>query len=277
MKADIVTIFPDFFRGPLQYGITRRAQELGLAEIKVHDLREFTHDRHRTVDDRPFGGGEGMVLKPEPLFECLESLQLSPREERLARQVKQSVILLSAQGQRFTQQVASEVAALDRIVLICGRYEGVDERVTDFLADREISIGDYVLSGGEIAAAVIVEAVMRLLPGAVGNEASTQQESFTMGTKPKSGPTPGNDGADSTCGSNGLLDYPHYTRPAEFRGIPVPEALMSGNHEEIRRWRRQRALEKTFRNRPDLLEGAELSEEDKKFLAEIKSAAGDRG
>jgi tRNA (guanine37-N1)-methyltransferase len=261
----------------LQYGITRRAQELGLAEIKVHDLREFTHDRHRTVDDRPFGGGEGMVLKPEPLFECLESLQLSPREERLARQVKQSVILLSAQGQRFAQQVASEVAALDRIVLICGRYEGVDERVTDFLADREISIGDYVLSGGEIAAAVIVEAVMRLLPGAVGNEASTQQESFTMGTKPKSEATPGNSGADSTCGSNGLLDYPHYTRPAEFRGIPVPEALMSGNHEEIRRWRRQRALEKTFRNRPDLLEGAELSEEDKKFLAEIKSAAGGRG
>jgi tRNA (guanine37-N1)-methyltransferase len=276
MKADIVTIFPDFFRGPLQYGITRRAQELSLAEIKVHDLREFTHDRHRTVDDRPFGGGEGMVLKPEPLFECLESLQLAPREERVARQVKQSVILLSAQGQRFTQQVASELAALDRIVLICGRYEGVDERVTDFLADREISIGDYVLSGGEIAAAVIVEAVMRLLPGAVGNEASTQQESFTMGTKPKSEATPGNNGADSTCSSNGLLDYPHYTRPAEFRGIAVPEALMSGNHEEIRRWRRQQALEKTFRNRPDLLEGAALSEEDRKLLAGIKNAPENR-
>jgi tRNA (guanine37-N1)-methyltransferase len=276
MKADIVTIFPDFFRGPLQYGITRRAQELGLAEIKVHDLREFTHDRHRTVDDRPFGGGEGMVLKPEPLFECLESLQLAPRDERVSRQLKQSVILLSAQGQRFTQQVASELAALDRMVLICGRYEGVDERVADFLADQEISIGDYVLSGGEIAAAVIVEAVMRLLPGAVGNEASTRQESFTMGTNPKSETLPGN-GVDSTCGSNGLLDYPHYTRPAEFRGIPVPEALMSGNHEEIRRWRRQRALEKTFRNRPDLLEGAALSEEDQKFLAGIRSAAGNRG
>jgi tRNA (guanine37-N1)-methyltransferase len=266
MKADLVTIFPDFFRGPIDYGITRRAQELGLAEIQVHDLRAFTHDRHRTVDDRPFGGGEGMVLKPEPLFECLEAMGVAPREDRVAGREKQSVILLSAQGQRFTQKVAAELALLDRIVLVCGRYEGVDERVTDFLADREISIGDYVLSGGEIAAAVIVEAVMRLLPGAVGNEASTQQESFTIDVKAKSA-----GGADSTCGSNGLLDYPHYTRPAEFRGMAVPEALMSGNHEEIRKWRRQRALEKTFRNRPDLLEGATLSEEDNKFLAAIKN------
>ncbi|MGA8270387.1 MAG: tRNA (guanosine(37)-N1)-methyltransferase TrmD [Candidatus Sulfotelmatobacter sp.] len=265
MKADIVTIFPDFFRGPLDYGITRRAQEMGLAEIKVHDLREFTRDRHRTVDDRPFGGGEGMVLKPEPLFECLESLGLAPREERVAQRVKQSVVLLSAQGQRLTQKVAAELALLDRIVLVCGRYEGVDERVAEFLADREVSIGDYVLSGGEMAAAVVVEAVTRLLPGAVGNEASTQQESFTVDVKVK-GPS----GADSTCGSNGLLDYPHYTRPAEFRGMAVPEALMSGNHEEIRKWRRQRALEKTLRNRPDLLEGAALSKEDGKFLAEVK-------
>ena len=270
MKADIVTIFPDFFRGPLEYGITRRAQEMGLAEIKVHDLREFTHDRHRTVDDRPFGGGEGMVLKPEPLFECLESLEVAPREERLVRKVKQSVVLLSAQGQRFTQKVAAELALLDRIVLVCGRYEGVDERVADFLADRELSIGDYVLSGGEMAAAVIVEAVMRLLPGAVGNERSTQQESFTVDSKAVDSKAKDASGADSTCGSNGLLDYPHYTRPAEFRGIKVPEELMSGNHEEIRRWRRQRALEKTLRNRPDLLEGAALSKEDKKFLAGIK-------
>ncbi len=264
MKADIVTIFPDFFRGPLDYGITRRAQEMGLAEIKVHDLRKFTHDRHRTVDDRPFGGGEGMVLKPEPLFECLESLGLASRGQRVAGRAKQSVVLLSAQGQRFSQQVAAELSLLDRIVLVCGRYEGVDERVAEFLADREISIGDYVLSGGEIAAAVIVEAVMRLLPGAVGNQASTQQESFTVDVKKSLG------GADSTCGSNGLLDYPHYTRPAEFRGMTVPEELMSGNHEEIRRWRRQRALEKTFRNRPDLLEGATLSAEDQKYLAGIK-------
>src|SRR5271169_2243869 len=212
MKAHIVTIFPDFFRGPLEYGITRRAQEMGLAEIRVHDLREFTHDRHRTVDDRPFGGGEGMVLKPEPLFECLESLGVAPREDRVAGRVKESVVLLSAQGQRFTQKGAADLALLDRIVLICGRYEGVDERVTDFLADREISIGDYVLSGGEIAAAVIVEAVMRLLPGAVGNEASIQQESFTVDAEIKA-KAPG--AADSTCGSNGFLDYPHYTRPAE--------------------------------------------------------------
>src|SRR5580692_4256680 len=270
MKADIVTIFPDFFRGPLEYGITRRAQEMGLAEIGVHDLREFTHDRHRTVDDRPFGGGEGMVLKPGPLFECLESLDLAPREVRVAGRVKQSVVLLSAQGQRFTQKVAAGLALLDRIVLVCGRYEGVDERVADFLADRELSIGDYVLSGGEMAAAVIVEAVMRLLPGAVGNERSTQQESFTVDSKAVDSKAKDASGADSTCGSNGLLDYPHYTRPAEFRGIKVPEELMSGNHEEIRKWRRQRALEKTLRNRPDLLEGAALSKEDKKFLAGIK-------
>jgi tRNA (guanine37-N1)-methyltransferase len=269
MKADIVTIFPDFFRGPLEYGITRRAQEMGLAEIQVHDLREFTHDHHRTVDDRPFGGGEGMVLKPEPLFECLGSMHLAPREDRLAGRAKQSVVLLSAQGLRFTQKIAAELALLDRIVLVCGRYEGVDERVADFLADRELSIGDYILSGGEMAAAVIVEAVMRLLPGAVGNERSTQQESFTVDSKAKA-----SGGADSTCGSNGLLDYPHYTRPAEFRGLAVPEALISGNHEEIRRWRRQRALEKTLRNRPDLLEGATLSEEDNKFLAVIKNNRG---
>jgi tRNA (guanine37-N1)-methyltransferase len=273
MKADIVTIFPDFFRGPLEYGITRRAQEMGLAEIGVHDLREFTHDRHRTVDDRPFGGGEGMVLKPEPLFECLESMDLAPRDDRVAGRVKQSVVLLSAQGQRFTQKVAAELALLDRIVLVCGRYEGVDERVADFLADREISIGDYILSGGELGAAVIVEAVMRLLPGAVGNERSTQQESFTVDSKAVDSKAKDLDGADSTCGSNGLLDYPHYTRPAEFRGLAVPEALMSGNHEEIRRWRRQRALEKTLRNRPDLLEGAALSEEDEKFLIGIKQEA----
>src|SRR5216683_5143827 len=214
MQADILTIFPGFFRGPLDHGITRRAREMGLVTITVHDLREFTHDRHRTVDDRPFGGGEGMVLKPEPLFECLETLAVAAREERLARRVKQSVVLLSAQGQRFTQKVAADLALLDRIVLVCGRYEGVDERVADFLADRELSIGDYVLSGGEMAAAVIVEALMRLLPGAVGNEASTLQESFTVDAKVK---VPG--GADSTCGSNGLLDYPHYTRPADFRGM----------------------------------------------------------
>ncbi len=269
MKADIVTIFPDFFRGPLDHGITRRASEMGLAKIEVHDLRKFTHDRHRTVDDRPFGGGEGMVLKPEPLFECLEALQLAPRPDRLSGTAKQTVIVLSAQGQRFTQKIATELAALDRIVLICGRYEGVDERVAEFLADRELSIGDYVLSGGELGAAVIIEAITRLLPGAVGNEASTRQESFTEHV------SAGVNGADSTCGSGGLLDYPHYTRPAEFRGMAVPEVLVNGNHQDIRRWRREQALKKTLRNRPDLLEGVALSEEDSKIVARIRNHRGD--
>ncbi len=262
MKIDIVTIFPDFFRGPLDYGIIRRAREAGLAAIEVHDLRAFAHDRHRTVDDRPFGGGEGMVLKPEPLFECLESLGVAARGERHA--AKQSVILLSAQGKRFDQGIAEGLSALQRIVFICGRYEGVDERVGQYLADRELSIGDYVLSGGELGAAVILDTVVRLIPGAVGNEASTRQESF--GTQAE---LPVGEAPSSTCVSGGLLDYPHYTRPAEFRGMAVPEVLTAGNHEEIRRWRRRTALEKTLRNRPDLLEGAPLSEEDKKLLAQI--------
>src|SRR6202162_3595918 len=195
MKIDILTIFPDFFRGPLDYGIIRRAREAGLAEIKVHDLRAFAHDRHRTVDDRPFGGGEGMVLKPEPIFECIEELNVRNREERIAGGTKQSVVLLSAQGRRFDQGVAAELAALEQIVLICGRYEGVDERVGQHLADRELSIGDYVLSGGELGAAVILDAVTRLIPGALGNEASTRQESFT------STPIVAAGGADSTCAS----------------------------------------------------------------------------
>ncbi len=260
MQIDIVTIFPDFFRGPLDYGIVRRAREAGLATIEVHDLRAFAHDRHKTVDDRPFGGGEGMVLKPEPIFECIEALGVAPREKRGA---KQSVILLSAQGRRFDQSVVAELAALDRMVLICGRYEGVDERVGEYLADRELSIGDYVLSGGELGAAVIVDTVTRLIPGALGNAASTRQESFTD-VEAISG-----EGPDSTCGSGGLLDYPHYTRPAEFRGMAVPEVLISGNHEEIRRWRKRTALEKTLRNRPDLLEKNGLSDKDKDLLAQI--------
>jgi tRNA (guanine37-N1)-methyltransferase len=264
MKIDILTIFPDFFRGPLDYGITRRAHEAGLVEIKVHDLREFTRDKHRTVDDRPFGGGEGMVLKPEPIFECIENLKLVPRAERAGKTAKQSVILLSAQGKRFDQNTAAELAGMERIVLICGRYEGVDERVAEHIADRELSIGDYVLSGGEIGAAVIVDAVTRLVPGAVGNEASTRQESFTLHAELA------DDGPSSTCVSGGLLDYPHYTRPAEFRGMAVPEVLIQGNHEEIRRWRRRTALEKTLRNRPDLLDGSPLSKEDQELLARIK-------
>src|SRR3989454_4535286 len=264
MKIDILTIFPDFFRGPLDYGIIRRARHAGLATIEVHDLRAFARDRHRTVDDRPFGGGEGMVLKPEPIFECIETLNIAAREERISGRAKQSVALLSAQGKRFDQGIASEIAALGRIVLICGRYEGVDERVGQYLADRELSVGDYVLSGGELGAAVIVDAVTRLIPGAVGNDASTRQESFTAQAERQAGHTP-----NSTCASGGLLDYPHYTRPADFRGMPIPEVLVSGNHEEIRRWRRRTALEKTLRNRPDLLERAALSDQDREWLAQI--------
>ena len=264
MKFDMLTIFPDFFRGPLDYGIVRRAREAGLVTIEVHDLRAFAHDRHRTVDDRPFGGGEGMVLKPEPIFECIETLQVAARAERMAGGAGQAVILLSAQGRRFDQELAGELAALERVVLICGRYEGGDERVSEHLADREISIGDYVLSGGELGAAVMADAVTRLIPGALGNEASARQESFTARAEAEAGPGP-----DSTCASGGLLDYPHYTRPAEFRGMAVPEVLVSGNHDQIRRWRRRSALEKTLRNRPDLLERVPLNREDEELLARI--------
>ncbi|MFZ0479294.1 MAG: tRNA (guanosine(37)-N1)-methyltransferase TrmD [Terriglobales bacterium] len=281
MKIDILTIFPDFFRGPLDYGIVRRARENGLVDIKIHDLRDFTKDKHRTVDDRPFGGGEGMVLKPEPIFECVESLgEVASRDDRLAGGAKQTVIVLSAQGHKLDQALATELSALERIVLICGRYEGVDERISEHLADREISVGDYVLSGGEMGAAVIVDTVTRLLPGAVGNEASTRQESFTASAVVRDASTEDvwadrsvratHEAPSSTCASGGLLDYPHYTRPAEFRGMAVPEVLMNGNHEEIRRWRRKTALAKTLRNRPDLLERGALSDEDKELLARIK-------
>ncbi len=289
MKIDILTIFPDFFRGPLDYGIVRRAREAGLVEVKIHDLREFTKDKHRTVDDRPFGGGEGMVLKPEPIFESVDSLSgVASRAERLSGDTDQSVILLSAQGRKLDQTLAGELSALDRIVLICGRYEGVDERVSEHLADREVSVGDYVLSGGELGAAVIVDVVTRLIPGAVGNEASTRQESFTGSQFASEGPfdfrpeqvrsgrvSPAQEkrsaGPTSTCVSGGLLDYPHYTRPAEYRGMVVPKVLVNGNHEQIRRWRRKSALAKTLRNRPELIERAALSEEDKELLEEIRS------
>jgi len=265
MKFHIVTIFPDFFHGPLDYGIVRRAREASLVEIGIHDLRAFTTDKHQTVDDRPFGGGEGMVLKPEPIFACLDRLNFAPRTERLTGTAKQSIILLSAQGERFDQKLAAELATLDEIALICGRYEGVDERVNTALADREVSIGDYVLSGGELGAAAILDTVTRLLPGALGNAASARQESFTASPEPQTALP----GPDSTCASGGLLDYPHFTRPAEFRGISVPEILLSGDHEKIRLWRRRSALEKTLRNRPDLLEGVDLTDEDRKIRDHI--------
>jgi tRNA (guanine37-N1)-methyltransferase len=272
MKFEIITIFPEFFRGPLDYGIVRRAREAGLVQVHIHDLRTSTEDKHRTVDDRPFGGGEGMVLKPEPIFACVESLGVPPREERCKAGSRQSVILLSAGGRVFNQAMAEELSGLERMVIVCGRYEGVDERVAEQLADREVSIGNFVLSGGELAAALIVDATTRLLPGALGNQDSSRQESFsTSGIEPARVDERGRPLPLSTVVSGGLLDYPHYTRPADFQGMTVPEVLLEGNHEQIRRWRRRKALEKTLRNRPDLLEGATLSEEDQQWIAEISS------
>ena len=274
MRFDILTIFPDFFTSIFQHGVVKRAQANGLVTIAAHDLRSFTHDRHRTVDDRPFGGGEGMVLKPEPIAEALASLQLGPKNER----ARESVILLSAQGAPFTQAVARELTQLDRVVLICGRYEGVDERVNELFCDRELSIGDYVLSGGELGAAVIVDATMRLLPGVLGNEASSEYESFGRSDATlvsETGEEETHNGRPlprAIHGAGGLLDYPHYTRPAEFQGLAVPEVLAGGNHDQIRKWRRQKALEKTFRNRPDLLQQAELSKEDRAFLERLRQA-----
>jgi tRNA (guanine37-N1)-methyltransferase len=262
MRFDLITIFPDFFAGVLSHGVLRRGIAAGLVGVQVHDLRNFTHDRHRTVDDRPFGGGEGMVLKPEPLAEAVASLGVPPRGARGA--APERVVLLSAQGRRFSQAVAREFAGLERLVLLCGRYEGVDERVSELLCDEELSIGDYVLSGGELAAAVVVDATARLLPGVLGNEASSEYESFGLGD---AGTGAAEGGPPSAVhGAGGLLDYPHYTRPAEFRGLTVPEVLMGGDHAAIRRWRREKALEKTLRNRPDLLVGAELSDADRRFL-----------
>jgi tRNA (guanine37-N1)-methyltransferase len=281
MRFEIVTIFPGFFAGIFENGILRRALAEGLVTVGVHDLRTFTHDRHRTVDDRPFGGGEGMVLKPEPLAEALASLGIQPKAERLKGTgfspyvdaasepralalegniseeslpaSRPRVILLSAQGRPFTQALARELATEERVVLVCGRYEGVDERINHIYCDMELSIGDYVLSGGELAAAVVIDATMRLLPGVLGNEASGEFESFGV--------------------AGGLLDYPHYTRPADFGGLRVPETLLNGDHSEIRRWRREQQLRKTLANRPDLLEGATLSKEDRKLLEAIRLEA----
>jgi tRNA (guanine37-N1)-methyltransferase len=271
MRFDIVTIFPGFFAGVFEYGMVRRAIDSAAIEVAYHDLREFTHDRHRTVDDRPFGGGEGMVLKPEPLAEAVEHLGVAPREERAA--LGQTVILLSPQGRKFTQSMARQMAGSTKhVVLICGRYEGVDERVSELIADRELSIGDYVLSGGELGAAVIIDATMRLLPGVLGNEASTEFESFGLPEVLRSGVAAAL--PRSTHGAGGLLDYPHYTRPAEFRGAAVPQVLSGGNHEEIRKWRRTKALEKTLRNRPELLRFAELTAEDREILETLKRQLG---
>ena len=284
MRFDIVTIFPEFFAGPLDHGIVRRARESGLIETRVHDLRDFTHDRHRTVDDRPLGGGEGMVMKPEPIFEAAESIlgrqvEGKPAASESAAQAegtevaietgKTAIVLLSAAGRLFDQETARRFAEMERIVLLCGRYEGVDERVAEHLATDEISIGNFVLSGGELPSCMILDAVTRLIPGALGNEDSTVNESFS-GPASKAGQAGRLEGTSSSATTDrteqsagstslmpppehGILDYPHYTRPQTFRGWEVPQELMSGNHEDIRRWRRSKAIEKTRRNRPELL------------------------
>jgi tRNA (guanine37-N1)-methyltransferase len=227
MIFHVLTIFPEFFRGPFEYGVVQRACEAGLIEIHLHDLRKWTYDRHKTVDDRPFGGGEGMLLKAGPIFEAVESIWPE-------RGAGRKVSLLSAQGRKFNQAIAREYSELDELLLICGRYEGVDERVAQHLADDEISVGDFVVSGGELPAALVIDAVARLQAGVLGNEQSAVAESF---------------------GESGLLDCPQYTRPAEFRGWKAPEVLLGGNHEQIRQWRSKAALEKTARQRPDLIAG----------------------
>ncbi|WP_263354875.1 tRNA (guanosine(37)-N1)-methyltransferase TrmD [Acidicapsa acidisoli] len=271
MRFEILTIFPEMFRGFFEHGVVSRAQKNGLVGIGVRDLREFTHDRHRTVDDRPFGGGEGMVLKAEPLAEGLAALGVVPVADRDdATRLRETVVLLSAQGRPFTQTVARELAGLDRVVLICGRYEGVDERVNEMYCDRELSIGDYVLSGGELAAAVVLDAVMRLVPGVLGNEASSEFESFGAGDAAITSSVDVEGVPRSQHGAGGLLDYPHYTRPAEFRGVAVPEVLMGGDHAAVRKWRREQQLRKTLRNRPDLLAQAQLSAEDRKVLERLR-------
>jgi tRNA (guanine37-N1)-methyltransferase len=221
MRFDILTIFPDFFQGPFAHGVVAKGIDAKLLEVKIHDLRTWTSDRHRTVDDRPFGGGEGMLLKPQPIFEAAESIQ------------PVRTILLSAQGRKFDQAAARRLSEYSQILIICGRYEGVDERVAEHLAQEELSVGDFVLSGGELAAAILVDSIARLVPGVLGNQDSAIHESFS---------------------EPGLLDCPQYTRPADFRGWKVPEVLIGGNHEEIRRWRERAAREKTARNRPDLLQ-----------------------
>jgi tRNA (guanine37-N1)-methyltransferase len=252
MKFDVITIFPGFFAGILEQGLLKRAMASGHASIKLHDLREFTDDKHHTVDDRPFGGGPGMVFKPEPVFRAVEVIRSEAPAESLR------VVLLSPQGRLLTQSVAEEFSHAERVVLICGRYEGVDERVAQNLVTDEISIGDFVLSGGELPAAVVMEATIRLLPGVLGNEESSVQDSFAVP-----------EGAPAEV-RHGLLDCPHYTRPAEFRDLKVPDVLLSGDHEKIRQWRRERALEKTWRRRPDLLAQASLSEKDRRWLESLK-------
>lgn len=270
MRFDLLTIFPDFFNGPFEHGIIRRARQQGLIEIGIHDLRSFTDDRHHIVDDRPFGGGDGMVLKPEPIFRGVESLLaqdgLLDDQQADDQRAGTAVILLSPQGRVFSQAEARRLASdYSRLVFICGRYEGVDERVVEHLVTEELSIGDYVLTGGEIPALVIIDAVTRLLPNVLGSDTSAVHDSFS-------------EGAAGSAGSIGILDFPHYTRPAEFRGWRVPEVLIGGHHGEVAKWRRRAALWKTLRRRPELLTTAALSDEEISWLEGLasESAPGDR-
>jgi tRNA (guanine37-N1)-methyltransferase len=243
MRFDLLTIFPEFFTGPFDFGMVQRARQQGVIEIAIHDLRSFTTDKHQMTDDRPFGGGDGMVFKPEPIFRAVESLRATDENSDADRRT--AVVLLSPQGRLFRQAEAERLAReCRRMILICGRYEGVDERVVEHLITDEISIGDYVLTGGEIPAMVLVDAVTRLLPGVLGSETSAAHDSF----------------------SEGLLDCPHYTRPADFRGMKVPDVLLSGHHAEIAKWRRRMALKKTLEVRPELLEQAVLTEDERRWL-----------
>lgn len=253
MTFEVITIFPDFFTSILSHGLLKRALAGGQLGVRLHDLRDFADDRHRTVDDRPFGGGPGMVFKPEPLFRAVDALRSESGPNF-------PVILLAPQGRLFRQEIADDLSHQSRVALICGRYEGVDERVATALATDEISIGDYVLAGGELAAAVIMESVARLVPGVLGNEESPRQESFAG--------LPDHNGKASA--KRGLLDFPQYTRPPEFRGLPVPEVLLSGDHQAIRLWRRRQALIKTWRRRPELLERAPLDKRDLEVIEELK-------
>ena len=239
MRIDFVTIFPQMFSGVLESGLIRHARERELTQIGVHDLRDYTRDRHRTVDDIPYGGGPGMVFKPEPIFEALKALESG----------NAYVIVPSPQGELFSQKMAEEFAREERLLFLCGRYEGIDERVCEELVDKEVSIGDFVTMGGELPALIMTEAILRFVPGVVGQQQSVAMDSF----------------------QESLLDFPHYTRPEDFRGTKVPEVLLSGNHEQIRKWRRKMALQRTFQRRPDLLKKANLSVEDEKMLQEIKN------
>jgi len=241
LRIDVVTVFPEVIKAGTGYSIGKRAQEKEILDIRVHDLRDYTHDRHRSTDDAPFGPGAGMVMKPGPIFEAVESI----REGEQPGVSK--VLLMTPQGEPFSQKVAAELAKESHLIIICGHYEGVDERVREHLVDREISIGDYVLTGGELPALVVIDAVTRLLPGVLGDEESSVEESF----------------------SDELLEYPHYTRPADFRGWKVPDILISGHHAKIAEWRRKMSLKRTLERRPELLEQANLTDKDKKMLTEI--------